>query len=348
MPTFYNYTEGGQVYSFDDVFVPADTFRQGGLWTWGSNYNAELGVNDTTDRITPVTTSAGGANWKSVSSRTAHTAAIKTDGTLWTWGYNSFGQLGINSAGTANSRTTPVTTFLGGTNWKFVACGRFHTLAIKTDGTLWGWGWPIGLGINDGGNRSTPVTTFLGGTNWKSVSCGQYHTAAIKTDGTLWTWGSNSKGQLGINGNSTAARITPVTTFLGGTNWKSVACGWYHTSAIKTDGTLWTWGLNSYGQLGINNTDDRSIPVQTFLGGTNWKSVAYGLDNTAAIKTDGTLWTWGDNAYLVAGGGQLGINNITQTMVCTPVTTFAGGTNWKQVAYGFKHAAALTYIDSYL
>jgi alpha-tubulin suppressor-like RCC1 family protein len=85
----------------------------------------------------------------------------------------------------------------------------------------------------------------------------------------------------------------------------------------------------------------RCTPVTTFAGGTNWKLVSCGTEHTAAIKTDGTLWTWGQNYY-----GQLGINNTTYP-ICTPVTTFAGGTNWKQVACNYDHTTALTYIDDY-
>ena len=331
MPVFYNYTEGGRVYSFDDVFVPADAFREGNLWLWGDNYYGNIGDNTTeTQRYTPVTTSAGGANWKQVDGG-YHTAAIKTDGTLWTWGRNVSGQLGDN---TTTERQTPVTTSAGGANWKQVAGGFAHTAAIKTDGTLWTWG------INDSGHlgdnttvtRSIPVTTFAGGTNWKQVDCGTNHTAAIKTDGTLWTWGYNNNGQLGTN--NTTTRSTPVTTFAGGTNWKQVAGGSYHTAAIKTDGTLWVWGLGTSGHLGDNTATTRSTPVTTFLGGTNWKQVACGGDHTVAIKTDGTLWTWGNN-----GSGRLGDNTAINRS--TPVTTFAGGTNWKQVAGGSYHTAAI-------
>ena len=339
MPVFYNYTENGVVYSFDDVFVPADAFREGNLWTWGKGSLGRLGDNTTTDRCTPVTTFAGGANWKQVSGGSGHTAAIKTDGTLWTWGYNVNGQLGDN---TTSTRCTPVTTFAGGTNWKQVAGGGSYTAAIKTDGTLWTWGYNYygQLGDNTIIKRSTPVTTFAGGTDWKQVACGNNHTVAIKTDGTLWTWGNNNaQGQLGDN--TTTDRCTPVTTFSGGTNWKQVACGGNHTVAIKTDGTLWTWGYNSLGQLGDNTIIRRSTPVTTFAGGTNWKQVVGGaFDHTAAIKTDGTLWTWGINSY-----GRLGDNTAINRS--TPVTTFAGGTNWKQVACGGEHIVAITYIDSY-
>jgi len=335
MPTnFSTNTLTGTSVAIDDVFVPADAFRQGNLWTWGRGLEGQLGDNTATfQRLTPTTTLAGGTNWKQVSGGQHYTAAIKTDGTLWTWGRN-YGQLGDN---TTTNRSTPVTTFAGGTNWKQVSGGYRHTAAIKTDGTLWTWGVNNSgqLGDNTTTNRLTPVTTFAGGTNWKQVAGGRSHTSAIKTDGTLWTWGGNFGGQLGDN--TTTQRNTPVTTFAGGTNWKQVAGG-YISAAIKTDGTLWTWGGNFFGGLGDNTTTDRRTPVTTFAGGTNWKQVFINVKAstsfTAAIKTDGTLWTWGRNSY-----GQLGDNTTTQRN--TPVTTFAGGTNWKQVACGGYHTAAI-------
>jgi alpha-tubulin suppressor-like RCC1 family protein len=329
MPTFYNFRQDGVDYSFDDVFVPADMFRDGNLWTWGAGGNGRLGNAQTTDRSTPVTTFAGGTNWKQVSCGGIHTAAIKTDGTLWVWGANSYGQLG--NAQTTNV-STPVTTFAGGTNWKQVNGGYAFLAAIKTDGTLWTWGAGGNgrLGNAQTTNRSTPVTTFAGGTNWEQVSSRSQSAGAIKTDGTLWMWGRNSSGELG-NAQTTNVS-TPVTTFAGGTNWKQVACSPVHTSAIKTDGTLWTWGSGANGKLGTNDTTpNRSTPVTTFAGGNNWKQVSgNGNIHTAAIKTDGTLWLWG-----FGGFGDLG-NAMTVPpgpgdSIFTPVTTFAGGTNWKEV-----------------
>ena len=303
----------------------------GTLWVWGNSNLGQLGTNDGIIRSTPVTTFAGGTNWKQVSRSGNYTAAIKTDGSLWTWGRNEVGELGINLTG---ERSTPVTTFAGGNNWKSVVCGEQHTVAIKTDGSLWTWGNNNTgqLGINSLNNRSIPVTTFVGGINWKQVSCGNLYTAAIKTDGSLWTWGGNSVGELGTNDGIN--RSTPVTTFAGGTNWKSVACGYNHTIAIKTDGSLWTWGYNNRGQLGDNTGTSRSTPVTTFAGGNNWKSIGGGKESTAAIKTDGTLWVWGFKSF-----GALGTNDaITRS---TPVTTFAGGTNWKQVDTADTHSAAI-------
>jgi alpha-tubulin suppressor-like RCC1 family protein len=329
----YKFTENGIVYDFYDVFVPAENFRQPTLFTWGAGSSGQLGNFANTSRTTPVTTFAGGTTWKQVSSGYNHTAAVKTDGTLWCWGDGGDGRLGD---GTGTNRNTPVTTSTGGTTWKSVFCGTFFTLAIKTDGTLWGWGYNGNgqLGDNSITNRFVPVVTSAGGNNWKQVSGGGNHTAAIKTDGTLWLWGQSNSGQLGTN-DVTPDRRTPVTTFIGGTDWKSVNCGNSHTAAIKTDGSLWIWGAAAAG-LGINNAATRSIPVTTFAGGNNWKQVSCGYQYTAAIKTDGTLWTWGRN-----NEGQLGINNTDNRS--TPVTTFAGGTNWKQVSGKFRisHTAAV-------
>ena len=305
------------------------------LWSWGYNFYGNLGDNTTTFRSTPVKTILQSGNWKSIASQNRHTVALKTDGTLWSWGYNQFGQLGNFASGATASRSTPVTTLLGGTNWKSIASGYGCTVALKTDGTLWTWGENFHgqLGVNNTTSRSTPVTTLLGGTNWKSIASGYGHIIAIKTDGTLWCWGRNGYGNLGVN--DTTSRSTPVTTLLGGIDWKSIACGNKgHTIAIKTDGSLWSWGRNFEGQLGVNDNTSRSTPVTTLLGGTNWKSIAGGGYYTVALKTDGSLWSWGANF-----DGQLGVNDTTSRS--TPVTTLLGGINWKSIASGNGHAVAL-------
>jgi alpha-tubulin suppressor-like RCC1 family protein len=312
----------------------------GTLWTWGYSRFGRLGQNSSANTIvpTPITTFSGGANWSQVSNHNSHTAAIKTDGTLWVWGVGgTSGQLG-NAV--ISDRLTPVTTFAGGTNWRQVSAGGQHTAAIKTDGTLWTWGSGSNGRLGNGattGNISTPITTFAGGTNWKQVSAAG-NIAAIKTDGTLWTWGLGTFGVLG-NGAITGNISTPITTFAGGTNWKQVIATSDHTAAIKTDGTLWTWGRGSTGQLGNNQVIDVSTPITTFAGGTNWKQVSCGLSIVVAIKTDGTLWTWGSGS-----NGRLG-NGVTTGDISTPVTTFAGGANWKQVSCGFSHTAAIQSTD---
>jgi alpha-tubulin suppressor-like RCC1 family protein len=371
-------------------FHTAAIKTDGTLWTWGNGLNGQLGNATLTNTSTPVTTRAGGTNWKQVSAGNTHTAAVKTDGTLWIWGDTSQGRLG-NAVITGN-RSTPVTTFSGGTNWKQVSAASGFVAAIKTDGTLWTWGNGSSgrLGNSLETNRSTPVTTRAGGTNWKQVSGGYRHTAAIKTDGTLWTWGNAINGRLG-NAVTTGNRLTPITTFAGGTDWKQVSSGVFHTvalkddginkelytfgytnhigtndfssgtveipittfaggtdwkqvssgyqqtAAIKTDGTLWTWGSGTYAQLGNADATNRTTPVTTFAGGTDWKQVSTAYYQTAAIKTDGTLWIWGQTAYGILGNG----NNAFSDRISTPITTFAGGANWKQVSCSHGHTAAI-------
>ena len=247
-------------------------------------YYGQLGDNSVESKSSPVQTITGGTNWSKVSCAGSNTAAIKTDGTLWTWGMNYTGTLGDN---TTVHKSSPVQTISGGTDWSQVACGiDGHTAAIKTDGTLWMWGNNFNgkLGDNTTVDRSSPVQTITGGTNWKQVSCGHSHTAAVKTDGTLWLWGRNNSSFAGILGDSSVInRSSPVQTISRGSTWKQVACGSYHTAAIKIDGTLWTWGDALQGQLGNNSSTRRSSPVQTIMRGTTWKQVSCGAAYTAAI-----------------------------------------------------------------
>lgn len=301
------------------------------LMVWGNNGYGRLGDNTIVNKSSPVQTIAYGANWKQVYVGQFHSAALKTDGTLWTWGYNGYGNLGDN---TITFRSSPVQTIAGGTNWKQVSSQRTGSVAIKTDGTLWTWGYNnFGqLGDNTITHRSSPVQTVAFGTNWKQVSRGQFHTAGIKSDGTLWLWGRNDNAQLGNN--TITNRSSPVQTIAFGTNWQQVSCGNDHTAAIKNDGTLWMWGIGINGQLGDNTFLNRSSPVQTIAGGTNWKQVSCGQIHTAAIKTDGTLWIWGDNT-----NGALGDNTTTNRS--SPVQTITIGTNWKQISCGLYNTSAI-------
>jgi alpha-tubulin suppressor-like RCC1 family protein len=302
------------------------------LWGWGYNGDGELALNNITNKRTPTQEITGGVNWKQISGCTYMNAGIKTDGSLWLWGSNYYGQLGNGIyPGTVSS---PVQTIAGGTNWKLVSCGNYHTMAIKTDGSLWGWGNNNAgnVGTNNTTPYSSPVQTIAGGNNWKLVAGGQYMTAAIKIDGTLWLWGQNTNGQLGTN--NITSYSSPVQTVASGNNWKQVSVREGQTAAIKTDGSLWTWGYNLYGQLGTNNITSYSSPVQTIAGGTNWRQVSCGYQHTVAIKTDGSLWGWGNNTT-----GNLGDNTVVANS--SPIQTIAGGTNWKYVSGGQATTAAI-------
>ena len=302
-----------------------DQFVGNTLWMVGVNGQGQIGDNTIVSKSIAVQTIAQGNNWKQISCGNSttlpFTAAIKTDGTLWMWGSNTSGKLGDN---TGTNRSSPVQTVTFATNWKQVCCGANHVAAIKTDGTLWCWGTNANgaLGDNTVTVRSSPIQTITRGNTWKQVSAGRNFTAAVKTDGTLWLWGVNVNGQIGDN--SATTKSSPVQTVTFATNWKQVSCGYQHTAAVKTDGTLWCWGWNNNGQLGDNTSTDRSSPVQTVTAGTNWKQVACGYTFTACTKTDGTLWLWGRNLE-----GQLGDN--TAILKSSPVQTVTYGTNWKNV-----------------
>jgi alpha-tubulin suppressor-like RCC1 family protein len=257
------------------VSVKAD----GTLWSWGSGFGGGLGDGTISNRSSPVQI-GGLTTWSQVSAGNGHTASIKTDGTMWTWGNNDRGQLGQNIAVTV-SRSSPVQ--VGSlTNWLKVSAAVRFTAAIKTDGTLWAWGYNNSGQLGDGTviNRSSPVQVGAL-TTWYQVSAGVAlaHIASIKTDGTLWTWGRNVEGQLGDG--TVINRSSPVQ--IGAlTNWAKVAVGRTHTASIKTDGTMWAWGNNEFGGLGQNNIIYRSSPVQ--IGAlTNWAQLAAGNGNTLAL-----------------------------------------------------------------
>jgi alpha-tubulin suppressor-like RCC1 family protein len=310
-------------------YVSAAIKTDGILWIWGNNNAGQLGNNSIINRSSPVQTVISGI-WAEVSTNGVTTAAIRGEtgikggATLWLWGNATNGITGNNSVVT---RSSPVQTISSGTNWKRISLGSTHATALKTDNTLWLWGSSDRgqLGNNAITSRSSPVQTISGGTNWCAVNAGAAHTAAIKTDGTLWLWGYGFYGQLGTN--TTATVSSPVQTVSGGTNWKAVSMGDCTTAAIKTDGTLWTWGHNAFGRLGDNSTIRRSSPVQTVSGGTNWFKVALGPTSVGAIKTDGSLWLWGRNL-----GGRLGDNTVVNRS--SPVQTVNTSQDWRTVAVG--------------
>lgn len=304
----------------------------GRLWNWGNNYFGRLGDNTQISKSSPVQTIANGTNWTKISQGYNTCGGIKTDGTLWLWGKNAYGQIGNDT--TSTSQLSPVQTISGGTDWMDLSLGEAHAAGIKNDGRLWIWGGNFEgeLGTDDTNNYSSPVQTIALGNNWKQVSCGNFATAAIKTDGTLWLWGYNSNGQLGDG--TVDNKSSPVQTVAGGNNWKQVKLGSLHTIATKTDGTLWCWGRNYFGQLGNDDTIDVSSPIQTITYGTNWKQVSAGQHHSAAVKNDGTIWVWGINGY-----GQLGDNSISYKS--SPVQTIAYGTNWSKVSCGDLHTGGL-------
>ena len=262
------------------------------LYAWGQNTTkGQLGLNNQTHYSSPV--QVPGTTWSTVTTVYDGNLATKTDGTLWAWGDNDYGELGQNNRTKYSSPTQ-----IPGTTWstdKKHLSGSYRSFAaIKTNGTLWVWGdhGYGALGQNEQyGRYSSPVQ--IPGTTWSMVDCGRNSLFAIRTDGTLWSAGYNGPGHLGQN--STDHYSSPVQ--IPGTTWSTVSGGGNFVIASKTDGTLWSWGSGAYGSLG-QNTSSPSIKYSspTQIGSdTTWSWVECANSNVYASKTDGTLWTWGDN-----------------------------------------------------
>ena len=305
----------------------------GTLWAWGQGPLEQKLNRDSPNsyppKSIPFPTQIGiDADWKQVACGSSHNVAIKTDGTLWAWGWNRNGELGLKDR---DEHLSPVQVGTN-TNWGQVACGASHNAAIKTDGTLWAWGVNSAgvLGLED--KITCTLPTQIGrDTNWQKVACGFIHTLAIKTDGTLWSWGGNGYGQLGLGASDNSPHPAPIQIGTE-TNWQQVAGGQWYTLAVKTNGTLWAWGDNKCGQLGIGNTLACNLPTRVGIY-TNWLEVACSREHTLAIKTDGTLWGWGNDENY-----QLGVEykkyHLTPAQVGKDI-------NWKQVAAGASYTLVI-------
>ena len=308
--------------------------RAGGqLWTWGQNDFGTLGHNNRTKYSSPV--QVPGTTWSSISIGSGYDGyalATKTDGTLWSWGSNKFGSLGHNQAeAQVDSYSSPVQVG-SDTNWtisgyKVNNSSQNGSFCIKQDGTLWAWGYnSYGVAGQNNANPSpnsysSPVQ--IPGT-WSVVFGNQSHMKGIKTDGTLWSWGINEYGQLGLN--DLTHRSSP--TQIPGTTWSDAATSFGGAAAIKTDGTYWSWGISYKGDSGRNVAHPGSMvssPVQ--LPGTTWYRVSNVNNghNYTATKTDGTLWSWGQSWW-----GNVGVNNRTDRS--SPVQI--PGTGWNLSGYG--------------
>jgi len=296
--------------------------QNGKLYSWGSSADGQLAQSALINYSSPTQVGAL-TTWAYVSQTEAPIGfGIKTDGTLWAWGNNTQGFLGLNTSGALDRRSSPVQ--VGAlTTWQKVQSGTYPVFGLQTNGTIWSWGRDVqgSLGQNNANPaiyRSSP-TQIGTDTDWSDIAAGYYFGLAVKTNGTLWSWGANSEGQLGLN--STIPRSSP--TQVGAlTNWLSVDAGFYSTLAKKTDGTLWAWGDGPRGVLGNNAAPDVSSPIQIGTLAT-WDKFAVGGWTAVATLTDGTVWSWGYNIY-----GQLGHNNIINTS--SPVQ-IGSASNWSLV-----------------
>jgi RNA polymerase sigma factor (sigma-70 family) len=234
-----------------------------------------------------------------------HGVILASDGTLWSWGDN---HLGWPVLGQGQVRTQAVLKRIGDEqDWVSISCSATHCLAVKSDGTIWAWGanseGELGIGSGLGANgrisvsrskRANPVPS-VPGNDWKQVAAGGTHSVALKKDGTLWSWGNNWAGQLGVG--STNRELLEATQIGTNTNWTKVWASGIQTVGIQSDGSLWFWG-----SLTGSARDTNYFRVPTRVSAdTNWSEVGFGYFVVFAIKTDGTLWAWGRNVGIYTG-----------------------------------------------
>lgn len=284
----------------------------GTIWGWGLNDLGQLGLGSNGPPIRSAVRIGKDTNWVQVEAGATHVLALKRDGSLWSWGGNSAGQLGTGSTVSSNA---PVR--VGSESaWVEVRAGGFYSLARRADGTLWAWGGNTNgqLGLGNTTSQRTPMRVGTSA-DWAGLSAGVFHALALKTNGTLWAWGRNSFGQLGTGGRVNSTRPVAVGT---STDWQMVEAGLGHSFAIKTNGALFAWGANWYGQLGNGtngsksdtNSANKLAPVAIATNLT-WLAID-ASSHSLGLTTDGRVWAWGWNANGQVGdltGGNLSNTN---------------------------------------
>lgn len=287
----------------------------GTLWAWGYNYYGELGLGNTNNTYVLTPAQVIGTGWTAVTAGGHYSLGLKTDGTLYAWGRNEYGQFGTgtfdNSPYPPHPSPAPV-----GTGYLSVVAAFDHNLALNTDGYLYSCGLNNYGQLGLGSYGTTYVTTRERvGTGYLFLSAGSDTSFALMADNSLWAWGINNYGQLGLGPSHTVFE-NPSPQAVIGANWKAASGGGEgFTLGLKTDGSLWAWGNNEYGELGQGYVDSlphySPIPVGT---AANWAAIAAGRKHCLAFKIDGSLWAWGDNSY-----GQLGLGDINSRYTPTKV-----------------------------
>jgi alpha-tubulin suppressor-like RCC1 family protein len=299
----------------------------GTLWAWGENGFGTMGNGTATSSIVPVQCGTE-TNWITIDGGYWFAAGCKSDGTIRTWGRNNYGQIGNGTITTQEN--TPVQASVALNGWLSIASGWKHTLAVKENGTLWGWGDNSSGQVGDGTNtqRTSPVQIGAGNT-WTSVATGYTFSFGLQSNGTLWAWGENTYGQLGDG--TVVSKTAPVQVGLAN-DWVSITAGETQAFGLKSNGTLWAWGRNNFGQLGDGTGVDRLTPVQIGLINT-WTSISAGDMHTLALRANGTLWSWGFNFYYPLGTGS-GSDSYVPIQV-------GAANNWVSISANEAHSHGL-------
>ncbi|MBN2128069.1 MAG: hypothetical protein JW741_01175, partial [Sedimentisphaerales bacterium] len=291
--------------------------NDGTVWAWGDHYQRRFGDGTTTDPSAPVQVVDGAGGFltgvTAIAAGGQHSLVLRNDGTVRAWGDNYDGQLGD---GTTNHHSAPVQVVDGSrglfTGATAVAAGHGHSLALRNDETVWAWGYNYNGQLGDGTttDRSVPVQVVDGAggflTGMTAVAAGSSHSLAIRNDGTVWAWGYNYNGQLGDG--TTTDRSAPVQVVDGAggflTGVMAITAGGGHGLALKTDGTVWAWGLNWWGQLGDGTTDLTFAPVQV-------------VDGTGGVLTGVTaIAAGGEHSLFLCGATPDGPNLPDRPVLC--------------------------------
>ena len=295
------------------------------LWAWGAYSNGQQAILPYT--MLPLAAPLGAV--VGVTAGVANTLVTRADGSLLIWGSNSSGQLGLG-VGDSIPHPAPVP-FGSGQQWQSVSMGSASVLAVASNGTLWGCGVNSSSQLGDGTTiRRNSLLQIGSETDWQTVHQGNAHSLAIKQDGSLWAWGSNASGQLG-DGTSTARSI-PVQIGADHDWVKIAAANSSFSIAQKADGSLWSWGSNSSGQLGDGTTTSSNRPAKIGTA-TDWIHFAAGSTHVLAVKADGSLWAWGNNST-----GQVGDGTFTNR---TSPTQIGIGADWRSISAGSASSFAI-------
>jgi alpha-tubulin suppressor-like RCC1 family protein len=301
--------------------------KDGTVWCWGLNESIQVIDGSNKDFSVPFQIK-GLKDVVAIAAGKDYSLALKKDGTVWMWEYkyNYYEQLRRGA-----DEYSPVPVQVEGLkDVVAIAAGRYHSLALKKDGTVWAWGnnyyGQLGNGKSEDSYDPVQVKNLK---DVVAIAAGENHSLALKKDGTIWAWGDNEWGQLG---NSISEKLCVPVQFKSLKDVVAIAAGCEHSLALKKDGTVWSWGNNYYGQLGNGNSIDSYVPVQV-RGLKDVVAIATGNAHSLALKKDGTVWAWGNNEF-----GQLG--NGTNKSSFVPVQV-KGLKDVVAIAAGSNHSLVL-------